>query len=98
MNKVYCEYCKHWETFIGSAVMGPHCSKKIGVVHTPTHQKDVFVNYTVFNKDNNCKHYEESWFEKLFQRKQWGVKAGFVIFTLMGLLLWGCIKIHIVFK
>jgi len=64
-KKVYCEDCKYLDH--NPWIKINLCYKVIGYNDNPTHRTAIYVDLEACNKNNDCPHYEEKWYKKLWR-------------------------------
>ena len=64
-KKVYCEDCKYLDH--NSWIKINLCYKVMGYNDNPIHRTAIYVDLEVCNKNNDCPHYEEKWYKKLWR-------------------------------
>jgi len=65
IKKVYCGDCKYLDH--NPWIKINLCYKVIGYNDNPTHRTAIYVDLEVCNKNNDCPHYEEKWYKKLWR-------------------------------
>ena len=64
-KKVYCEDCKYLDH--NPWIKINLCYKVMGYNDNPIHRTAIYADLEACNKNNDCPHYEEKWYKKLFK-------------------------------
>jgi len=64
-KKVYCEDCKYLDH--NPWIKINLCYKVMGYNDNPIHRTAIYVDLEACNKNNDCPHYEEKWYKKLWR-------------------------------